>query len=129
MKYLTYPINISIPVETFHALTDACGEGYYGDVAETVVNDLILQWLAHQGNRGADAAATAEVPALKAQRSSAMAHQQRPLALPTRMAAAAAMPGKPSGCNSLVSAAGRWPAAGVKKKKREPKLPLPTYMM
>jgi len=60
MKYLTYPINISIPVETFHALTDACGEGYYGDVAETVVNDLILQWLAKQRDK---VPAAAEVPA------------------------------------------------------------------
>lgn len=57
MKYHTYPINISIPVETFHALTDACGEGYYGDVAETVVNDLILQWLAQQSGTAPPAAA------------------------------------------------------------------------
>jgi len=61
MKYHTYPINISIPAETFHALTDACGEGDYGDVAETMVNDLILQWLAKQGDK---VPAAAEVPAL-----------------------------------------------------------------
>ena len=45
MDYPSYPISISIPAETFHALVDHCGELYYGDKAETVVNQLILEWL------------------------------------------------------------------------------------
>lgn len=87
MNYPTYPISISIPAETFHALVDQCGELFYGDKAETVVNELILDWLQQQTAATAATAAppvtVSELPPQSTAATTEEGYQWKRLFLPT----------------------------------------------
>ena len=43
---MDHPIAMHLPADVFMALLHHVGEGYYGDKTETVLSDIVRQWLA-----------------------------------------------------------------------------------